>query len=131
MRILYFDIDSCRPDHLGCYGYERPTSPVIDDLAHKSILFRQCHTSDAPCLPSRAALFSGRFGINNGVTCHDGPASQLRYAGSRGHQHDPRSPMWMRYLQVQHWETIGFSGFFANLSPPVPTTSCGRRCRLV
>ena len=110
MRILYFDIDSCRPDHLGCYGYERPTSPVIDDLAHKSILFRQCHTSDAPCLPSRAALFSGRFGITNGVTCHDGPASQLRYAG-RGHQHDPRSPMWMRYLQLQNWETIGFSGF--------------------
>jgi choline-sulfatase len=110
MRILYFDIDSCRPDHLGCYGYQRPTSPVIDDLAQKSILFRQCHTSDAPCLPSRAALFSGRFGINNGVTCHDGPASQLRYAG-RGHQHDPRSPMWMRYLQLQNWETIGFSGF--------------------
>jgi choline-sulfatase len=110
MRILYIDIDSCRPDHLGCYGYQRPTSPVIDELAKKSMLFRNCHTSDAPCLPSRAALFSGRFGINNGITCHDGPASQLRYAG-RGHTHDASSPMWMRYLQLKKWETIGFSGF--------------------
>lgn len=110
MRILYIDIDSCRPDHLGCYGYQRPTSPVIDELARRSVLFRNCHTSDAPCLPSRAALFSGRFGINNGVTCHDGPASQLRYPG-RGHQHDASCPLWMRYLQVQQWETIGFSGF--------------------
>ncbi|GAC1392889.1 MAG: sulfatase [Ktedonobacteraceae bacterium] len=110
MRVLYIDIDSCRPDHLGCYGYQRPTSPTIDAIAREGILFRNCHTSDAPCLPSRAALFSGRFGINNGVTCHDGPASQLRYAG-RGHTHDSERPMWMRALQQAGWETVCFSGF--------------------
>ncbi len=110
MRILYIDIDSCRPDHLGCYGYRRATAPVIDELARRSALFVNCHTSDAPCLPSRAALFSGRFGINNGVTCHDGPASQMRYAG-RGHTHDMTRPMWMRYLQKAGWETVCFSGF--------------------
>ena len=27
MRILYIDVDSLRPDHLGCYGYHRNTSP--------------------------------------------------------------------------------------------------------
>jgi arylsulfatase A-like enzyme len=110
MRILYIDIDSCRPDHLGCYGYQRPTSPVIDAIARQGVLFRNCHTSDAPCLPSRAALFSGRFGINNGVTCHDGPASQLRYAG-RGHTHDASRRMWMRTLLSAGWETICFSSF--------------------
>ncbi len=110
MRLLYIDIDSCRPDHLGCFGYQRPTSPVIDSLAQKGILFLNCHTSDAPCLPSRAALFSGRFGINNGVTCHDGPASQLRYPG-RGHSHDRSRLMWMRSLQLAGWETICFSSF--------------------
>ncbi len=110
MRILYIDIDSCRPDHLGCYGYQRPTSPVIDAIARRGILFRDCHTSDAPCLPSRAALFSGRLGINNGVTCHDGPASQLRYAG-RGSTHDTSRRMWMRALQLAGWETVSFSSF--------------------
>ena len=110
MRIIYIDIDSCRPDHLGCYGYGRPTSPVIDELAQNAVRFTNCHTSDAPCLPSRAALFSGRFGINNGVTCHEGPASQMRYAG-RGHWHDPARPMLMRYFQLKGWETVCFSGF--------------------
>ncbi len=110
MRILYVDIDSCRPDHLGCYGYQRPTSPVIDELAAGGVVFRQCHTSDAPCLPSRAALFSGCLGIRNGVTCHDGPASQMRFAG-RGHSYDPDRPMWMRALQEAGWETVCFSGF--------------------
>lgn len=110
MRIIYIDIDSCRPDHLGCYGYARPTSPVIDEVARQSVVFLNCHASDSPCLPSRAALFSGRFGINNGVTCHDGPASQFRYAG-RGHTHDVDRPMWMRHLQQAGWETVCFSGF--------------------
>jgi len=110
MRILYIDIDCLRPDHLGCYGYGRDTSPNIDRLAADSLVFTNCHTSDAPCLPSRAALFSGRFGINNGVTCHDGPASQLRYAGS-GHSHHREGRMLMRVFQDEGWNTVSFSGF--------------------
>jgi arylsulfatase A-like enzyme len=110
MRILYIDIDCLRPDHLGCYGYGRDTSPNIDRLARDGLVLTNCHTSDAPCLPSRAALFSGRFGINNGVTCHDGPASQLRYAGS-GHSHHPEGRMLMRVFQDEGWNTVSFSGF--------------------
>ena len=33
MRIIYFDIDCLRPDHLGCYGYDRSTSPTIGRTA--------------------------------------------------------------------------------------------------
>ncbi|MGD2175403.1 MAG: sulfatase [Candidatus Brocadiaceae bacterium] len=108
--MLYIDIDCLRPDHLGCYGYARDTSPNIDRLASEGLLLANCHTSDAPCLPSRAALFSGRFGINNGVTCHDGPASRLRYAGS-GHSHHPEGRMLMRVFQDEGWNTVSFSGF--------------------
>ena len=36
MRILYIDVDSLRPDHLGCYGYHRQTSPNIDALAARA-----------------------------------------------------------------------------------------------
>ncbi len=83
MRILYIDIDSQRPDHLGCYGYHRNTSPNIDAIAAEGVRFDQCYTPDAPCLPSRTALYSGRFGIHTGVVGHGGTAAQPRVQGSR------------------------------------------------
>ena len=58
MRLLYLDIDTLRPDHLGCYGYPRRTSPNIDALATRSIRFDNVYASDTPCLPSRTALLS-------------------------------------------------------------------------
>lgn len=72
MRILYLDIDTLRPDHLGCYGYHRNTSPNIDALAQDSLLFDQVYASDVPCLPSRTALLTGQFGLHNGVVNHGG-----------------------------------------------------------
>lgn len=82
MRILYLDIDSCRPDHLGCYGYHRNTSPHIDALTRHAMLFRQCYASDAPCLPSRTAMYSGRFGIQSGVVGHGGTAASPKNEGT-------------------------------------------------
>lgn len=83
MRILYIDIDSLRPDHLGCYGYHRATSPNLDRIAAGGVRFNHCHASDVPCLPSRSALFSGRFGIHTGVVNHGGIAAQPHPEGSR------------------------------------------------
>jgi len=83
MRILYLDIDSLRPDHLGCYGYHRDTSPNIDALAEEGVRFEQYYASDAPCLPSRTAFYSSRFGIQTGVVGHGGTAASPRNEGAR------------------------------------------------
>ncbi len=81
MRILFLDLDTLRPDHLGCYGYHRDTSPNIDAIARGGVRFDQYYCSDAPCLPSRAALMSGRFGIHTGVMGHGGTAAEMRIEG--------------------------------------------------
>lgn len=81
MRILYIDIDSQRPDHFGCYGYHRNTSPNIDKLAAEGVRFNNYYTPDAPCLPSRTAMYSGRFGIQTGVVGHGGTAAQPKIEG--------------------------------------------------
>jgi len=81
MRILYLDIDTLRPDHLGCYGYHRVTSPNIDALAAGGVRFTQVYASDVPCLPSRTALATGMFGTRNGVVSHGGRAADLRPEG--------------------------------------------------
>jgi choline-sulfatase len=105
VRIIYFDMDSCRPDHLGCYGYHRATSPNIDRVAAEGVVFTNCYASDAPCLPSRTALFSGRFGIHNGVVGHGGAAARMRYPGD-GHRTDPAAlPLAMALSRHGHRAT--------------------------
>jgi arylsulfatase A-like enzyme len=81
MRILFLDLDTLRPDHLGCYGYPRDTSPNIDRIAAQGVRFDNYYCSDAPCLPSRAALMSGRFGIHTGAIGHGGTAADFRLEG--------------------------------------------------
>lgn len=57
-NVVLISIDTLRPDHLGCYGYMRRTSPVIDELAAGGMLFEQ-HISSAPwTLPAHAAMFA-------------------------------------------------------------------------
>jgi arylsulfatase A-like enzyme len=82
MRILYLDLDTLRPDHLGCYGYHRNTSPNLDRIAAQGVRFTNYYCTDAPCLPSRAASMTGRFGIHSGIVGHGGTAADLRLEGT-------------------------------------------------
>lgn len=112
MRIIYFDLDCVRKDHLGVYGYQRETSPNIDALAQTSAVFENCFVSDAPCLPSRAALFSARPGISNGVISHEFPGCQFRFPGKEGMpNYYPEYTMPMRLLQQNGYHTVTFSIF--------------------
>jgi choline-sulfatase len=112
MRILYIDIDSLRPDHLGCYGYHRQTSPNIDRIAAQGVRFEQCYASDAPCLPSRTALFSGRFGIHNGVINHGGTASEPFVEGiERKFRSTLGTTSWLRGLRQAGYKTATVSPF--------------------
>lgn len=89
MRVVYIDVDSLSPSHLGCYGYPRATSPAIDQLAAEGVRFENFYCSDAPCLPSRTAFYSGRHGFHTGVVGHGGTAAQPRIqARLRGFRDD-------------------------------------------
>ena len=57
-NVVLISIDTLRADHLGCYGYERDTSPIIDGIAAESALFEQHITSAPWTLPAHAALFT-------------------------------------------------------------------------
>lgn len=58
-HVLLISIDSLRADHLGAYGYHKPTSPRIDALAREGTLFEQAISSTSWTLPAHAALFTG------------------------------------------------------------------------
>ncbi|MHB9024811.1 MAG: sulfatase family protein [Armatimonadota bacterium] len=112
MRILMLDLDTLRPDHLGCYGYHRDTSPNIDCIAAQGARFDRYHCSDAPCLPSRAALMSGRFGIHSGVVGHGGTAADMRLEGpERGFQDRLRHESLPALLRQAGLTTVSISPF--------------------
>jgi arylsulfatase A-like enzyme len=112
MNILYIDIDSLRPDHLGCYGYHRNTSPHIDALAKEGVRFRNCYTPDAPCLPSRSAMTTGRFGFHTGVVNHGGARSVMyNFGRGRGFSDSWTDPNWASQFQRKGYHTVAFSPF--------------------
>jgi arylsulfatase A-like enzyme len=82
MRILFIDIDTMRPDHLSCYGYRRHTSPNMDAIAREGVRFTNYYAPDTPCLPSRTALSTGRFGICTGTINHGGEYGDLPLEGA-------------------------------------------------
>ena len=57
--IVVLLVDVLRADHLGCYGYDRPTSPHIDRLAQDSVLFENYIASSTFTKTSVASLFTG------------------------------------------------------------------------
>jgi len=58
-NVILISIDSLRPDHLGCYGHDRNTSPFLDRLASEGALFESAASSTSWTLPAHAALFTG------------------------------------------------------------------------
>jgi arylsulfatase A-like enzyme len=44
LNFVYIFIDTVRADHLGAYGYSRATTPNLDSLAARSILFEKAFT---------------------------------------------------------------------------------------
>lgn len=60
-NVLMIVLDACRPDHLGCYGYIRATSPNIDRFASESILFEQAYSQGIQTLPSFGSFLTGRY----------------------------------------------------------------------
>ena len=59
--VILISLDTLRADHLGVYGYERPTSPNIDALAATGIVFEQALAQASSTLPSHRSLFRSRL----------------------------------------------------------------------
>jgi len=57
--VLFIVIDSLRADHLGSAGYDRETTPELDELAQRGISFSQAFSAAPELIASNAALLTG------------------------------------------------------------------------
>ena len=70
-NVLLITIEALRPDHLGLFGYRRPTTPNLDALARRGVAFRQAVTVAGRTVQSFPSILTGV----------DPPTHGLRYEG--------------------------------------------------
>jgi len=73
-NVIVILIDALRADHLGSYGYSRPTSPTLDAFAKESLLFTQAISQSSYTKPVIASLFTSLYPSQHNVfrnTRHD------------------------------------------------------------
>ncbi|MFC7249195.1 sulfatase [Halomicroarcula sp. GCM10025324] len=125
MRTLYIDIDSLRADHVGAYGYDAETTPNLDSFAQDAVAFDRAYVANSPCLPSRAALLTGRYGLRNGIETHgpqsqllNHPANEVEWAGTWS-DHVPGREWWSlpRLFYEERVPTVAVTSFPRHPAP--------------
>jgi arylsulfatase A-like enzyme len=89
VNVLFILIDMLRADRLGAYGYSRETSPTLDYLAQRGVLFRRHLSQSSWTKSSMASLWTSLYPLRAGITRYDDslpeearlPAEILKEAG--------------------------------------------------
>ncbi len=83
LNILLISVDTLRADHLGCYGYAHNTSPNIDSLANRGVLFDRFFCGAIPTQPSYTTLYTGQDPVRHGVVAQGGKDEERRDGETR------------------------------------------------
>ncbi len=65
--LLLLVVDCLRADHVGVYGYGRPTSPNLDALAAQGVTFRDAYAQAFWTRPSVPSLLTGLYPSEHGL----------------------------------------------------------------
>jgi arylsulfatase A-like enzyme len=77
--VVLIVVDTLRADHLGCYGYERPTSPELDAIAAQGVLFENAFATSPWTLPSVASILTGQLPSRHAAGTQEGERGKGRY----------------------------------------------------
>ena len=116
-NVIFFGIDSLRPDHMSLYGYPRLTTPHLDKLAAGGTVFENAFSPSIPTTPGYSSMFCGTdtFGTDVVALRHEGPlgghvstlAEVLGAAGYNttcvGFSGNPASRGFQKYVDFTGW----------------------------
>ncbi len=95
---VLLSIDALRPDHMGIYGYRRPTTPNLDAFAQRAARFTHAYTASPRSLRSFASIWTARY------------ASQVVWGTD--HQYPALEPENVTLAEILHdagWATAMFN----------------------
>jgi arylsulfatase A-like enzyme/HEAT repeat protein len=84
-NVIIVSIDALRPDHLGAYGYARPTSPNIDALAARSVRFDSAYCAVPLTCYSVPSMHTGDYLRSTLPLLDKRPPTLARILASRGY----------------------------------------------
>lgn len=79
-NVVLLVLDTVRADHLGCYGYARPTTPTLDGLAAGADRYAVARSTAPWTLPSHASLFTGKAPQLHGADARRLPSGNVEDA---------------------------------------------------
>ncbi len=98
-NLILISLTNTRADHLGCYGYERDTSPNLDKLARRSLVFRNVFSHASWTLPAVISLFTSTYPFTHGMMNRE-QAAPL----------PPETPTFIDVLKTNGYVTAAFVG---------------------
>lgn len=66
-NVILISIDTLRADHLGCYDYDRPTTPNLDRLCEDSVVFSESIAHAPSTLHSHASILTSLIPHHHGA----------------------------------------------------------------
>lgn len=124
-NVVLISIDTCRPDHLSCYGYPRKTTPRIDELAGEGVLFENVVSPAPTSLPAHCSMMTGTIPPFHGV--HADEAYRLEESNVtlaetlKEHGFVTGAIVGAFVLDPQHGLSQGFDSYYASFGTDGPT----------
>ena len=89
-HVVIISVDTLRADRLSSYGYERPTTPNIDELMAEGVRFTQARTVEPLTGPGLSSMITSLFphehgATRNGVRMREGLPSFTKILRRRGY----------------------------------------------
>ena len=99
-NVLVVTLDTTRADHTSAYGYSRPTTPRLVELAKQGVRFDTAYAPIATTLPSHTSMFTGLLPRTHGALKNGLPVN-------------PKLTLLAETMRDAGYETTAFLGSFA------------------
>lgn len=98
-NVILISIDTLRADRVGSYGYSKDTTPVLDELAARSVLFERAISQSSWTRPAHMSIMTGLYPAEHGF---------VALADQRPLEDDV--PTLASVFQAKGWQTAAFTG---------------------
>lgn len=115
-NVVLISLDTCRTDHLSCYGCPIKTTPVLDTIAADGVMFTQAQSTNPMTFPAHCSMFTGTIppfhGVRSNFNYHLSDASITLAEILRDHDFQTAGfvgafPLHSRFGIAQGFDTYG------------------------